>query len=100
MQQDAPVTSSPTSAIEEAKSATSGLNWPLLTSDACFPAAEAKPADLATLTAELVAALRICSQVGRPAAAWSGYNVWDVRRGSTRWGSSSGDPMEDNHNTG
>ena len=44
--------------------------------------------------------LRICSQVGRPAAAWSGYNVWDVRRGSTRWGSSSGDPMEDNHNTG
>jgi hypothetical protein len=28
--------------------------------------------------------IRICSQVGRPPAAWSGYNVWDVRRGSTR----------------
>jgi hypothetical protein len=47
-----------------------------------------------------LAIIRICSQVGRPPAAWSGYNVWDVRRGSTRWGSSSGDPMEDNHNTG
>src|SRR3954465_9807770 len=34
--------------------------------------------------------IRICLQVGRPPAAWSGYNFGDVRRGSTRWGSSSG----------
>src|SRR3954454_19193851 len=44
--------------------------------------------------------LRICLQVGRPPAAWSGYNFGDVRRGSTRWGSSSGDPLEDNNSTG
>src|SRR3954468_8965686 len=43
--------------------------------------------------------LRICLQVGRPPAAWSGYNFGDVRRGSTRWGSSSGDPLEDNNST-
>ena len=58
MQQDALVTSSPKSAIEKAESATSGLGWPLLTSDARFPAAESEPADLAALTAALVAALK------------------------------------------
>jgi hypothetical protein len=40
--------------------------------------------------------LSLPRQVGRPPAAWSGYNFGDVRRGSTRWGSSSGDPLEDN----
>jgi hypothetical protein len=44
--------------------------------------------------------IRICLQVGRAPAAWSGYNFGDVRRGSTRWGSSSGDPLEDNNSTG
>src|SRR3954467_14379473 len=44
--------------------------------------------------------IRICLQVGRPPAAWSGYNFGDVRKGSTRWGSSSGDPLEDNNSTG
>ena len=59
MQQDAPVTSSPTLRTRQRRrAATSGLNWPLLTKDACFPAADAKPADLAALTAELVAALK------------------------------------------
>jgi phosphoenolpyruvate carboxylase len=72
MQQDAPVTSSPAIVTDEAESAgttkpahggmstlpLNGLNWPLLTEDACFPAAESKPADLAALTADLVAALK------------------------------------------
>ena len=62
MQQDAPVTSSPTSAIEKAESATSGLNWPLLTSDACFPPSDTKTVDLAAFTAELVAALNRFTQ--------------------------------------
>ena len=56
MQQDAPVTISPARSTDKAEIA--GLNWPLLTTDACFPPADAAPADLAALTAELVAALR------------------------------------------
>ncbi len=57
MQQDAPVTISPLARSTD-KAEITGLNWPLLTKDACFPPADAAPADLAALTAELVAALR------------------------------------------
>ena len=56
MQQDAPVTISPARSTDKAE--ITGLNWPLLTKDACFPPADEVPADLAALTAELVAALR------------------------------------------
>ena len=67
MQQDSPVSASPILAADTVETAgttgpepggMTGLNWPLLTKDACFPPADAAPADLTALTADLVAALR------------------------------------------